>query len=299
MAHTENNSAERLSLWDAINDLGWFFRLYTLIVGAPSLLQIGQYAFPHFRLTPFFQWIPSGWRQLMDFMGDVVEAWLTPAIHWLDDLLHLDLDIDPIWRPLFALMTVIWASQLRTSLRRDALWRKQGEQPEIVNWVTHVLQFPALLLGALAAGAAMSAGGWLAQGLAAALPILFFQFFTAVAHAVEAVVFALIRSPNLDKAMRQVTEPAIAGSLFGSVGFALGACLSLVPSIERAAGVLALAGLVGMWGLLLAWAGLSRKAGDGFQDLMATRLGLTILGGFVAAGIIVAVDVVVRLLGGA
>lgn len=302
MAHTVNNSDGRLTLRDAIKDLGWFARLYPWIVGAPSLLQIGQYTFPRFRLTSFFQWIPDGWRQLMDFMGHVVEPWLTPAIYWLGDLLHVDIDINPIWRPVFALMTVIWASQLRTSRRRDALWRKQGARSASVGWVTHVLQVLGALLGALAAGAPMSAGGWLAQGLAAALPILFFQCFTAAAHAIEGAIFALMRSPNAEEAMRQATEPLPIGALLCGVGFALGACLSFIPSLDSAGGVLALACLVGLWGLLLAWAGLShesRTTDDRIQDLMTARSGLTILGGFVAAGIIVAADFVVRLLGGA
>lgn len=168
-----------------------------------------------------------------------------------------------------------------------------------MGWVTHVLQVPALVLGALAAGAAIPVGGWLEQGLAAALPILFFQCFKAVGHAIEAIVFALLRSPNFKEAMRQVTEPLPIGVLFGGVGFALGACLSFVPGLDRAGEVVALAGVVGMWGLNLAWAGLSRITGDRIQDLLTARSGLTMLGGFVAAGIIAAVDVAVRLTGGA
>lgn len=285
---------ERLTLWEAIKDLGWFSKLYILIVGGPSLLQIGQYAFPHFRLTPFFQWIPDSWRQLTDFMGDVVEPWLMPAIYWLGDLLSLDLNIDPSWRSLLALMTVIWASQLRTGLRRDAVWREQGATSATVGWVPHVLQVPGIVLGALAAGAAISVGDWLGQGLAAALPILFFQCFTAVGHAIVAIVFTLMRSPNLKEAMRQVTAPLLIGALFAGVGFALGACLSFAPGLDKAGGVIALAGVVGMWGLTLAWAGLSCITGDRIQDLLNARSGLTMLGGFVVAGVIVAIDVAVR-----
>lgn len=298
MAHTETDD-ERLTLWDAIRDLSWFSRLCILFVGAPSLLQIGQYAFPHFRLTPFFQWIPDGWRQLTDFMGGVLEPWVMPAINRLSDVLHLDLNIDPSWRSLFALMTVIWASQLRTSLRRDALWRKQGASSAKVGWIAHALQVPGVAFGALAAGAAISAGGWLGQGLAAALPILFFQCFTAFGHAIEAIVFALMRSPNVREAMRQATAPLLIGAPLGGVGFSLGACLSLVPGLNSVGGVLALAGVVGIWGLILTSLGLSRIAGDRIQNLVTARSGLTMLGGFVAAGIVAATDAAVRLTGGA
>lgn len=81
-----------------------------------------------------------------------------------------------------------------------------------------------------------------------------------------------------------------AGFVLGAIGFGLGAAISFIPSLGVGAGLVSLGALVFAAGGMTLLQGLSKG------DRMWSRVGLTILGGFVVAGIVLAADAVVKVL---
>lgn len=64
-----------------------------------------------------------------------------------------------------------------------------------------------------------------------------------------------------------------------------------MPSLSQSGGVIVLGGAIAVLGAVLFWSGLIGG------DRVATRFGLTALGGFVAAGLILAADFALKALG--
>jgi hypothetical protein len=88
-------------------------------------------------------------------------------------------------------------------------------------------------------------------------------------------------------------------AVFGAVAFALGAALSFIPGLHDRAGVLVLGGIIAAIGAITLVAGLSDVPGGQSDALIpewddweregkrsTSRLGLSLLGGFVAAGLV-------------
>jgi hypothetical protein len=271
MADGTNDGAkpEKLTLWEALKDLGWFSFWFAVIVGGPSVLAILEEVFVNHQLVPALQWIVDGYQRIMGVLGAIVEPLVQPAIEWINARFGWNLMLDPVWRPVFALCMVFLMAFVRKYIRNGDVARAVGVGGVVaIGFLT-----AALLIGLFAAGP-----GWLAQGAVAAVLIATFG-----------VVGAARNAAGGD--WRKV------GSAVGNLGepvlflFAIGAGLSFVPGLAQSGGLIVLGGMIALLGVV--WVGSGLSGGDRSD----TRVGLTTLGGFVAAGLILAADFALKALG--
>jgi hypothetical protein len=231
-------------------------------VGGPSILSIIESVLVDHQLVPALQWIVDGYNRIMAVLGAAVEPLVQPAIEWVNARFGWGLVLDPVWRPVFALGMVVVVASARTAIRGGELRNALLAGP----FSTAAVFIAALVVGLFAAGT-----GWASQGAVAGAPLLLMGATGA------AIVFA----------RGQFNEARIGlllFSQFSALFFVLGAGLSFVPGLASCSGVLALGGAIALWGALVVAAGLSTR------ERLFTRIGLTILGGFVAAGLILAAD---------
>ncbi len=282
----EGHGQRELTPWEALKDLGWFFGLFSAVVGAPSVLSILQHVFVEHKLDKAFQWIVDGYNDLMAVLGAVAEPWFLPAISWLGGLLRLDLELVPVWRPLFALAMVAVGGFARNT------WKRGQFRASIL--VLLIGGFAALI-GAIGAGVAISMGGWLAQSLAAAIPVTMVWAAIFLADALDN--FAAGDTHFAISALEQAASwVPVASIALGAVGGAL----SFIPGAADVGGLLALSGGLFVLGASMTWEGLMRYRNLWWtgSDPFTARIGLTILGGFVGAGLILLADTAVKALGG-
>ena len=148
------------------------------------------------------------------------------------------------------------------------------------------------LLGAVTSGLLPLDGAWWVQGLTAAIPtaLVFFSaglfmllrdiFFSKPGEKPRGLLLLLNTS-----GFTLMLAPAL---VLGAASFALGAGASFFPGLALGAGIVSI-------GLIIIAAGaatLVQALRTG--DRMWSRVGLTILGGFVAAGFILAADAAVK-----
>jgi len=258
---------KKLTLGEAIKDLGWFPLLFAVGVGGPSILVVLEQVMVNHQLVPALRWIVDGYQRVMAVLGASVEPWVRPAIDWVNTRLGWSMTLNPVWRPIFALSMVFVMATVRTAIRAGSVGGAVtgGGALSIGSLAT------ALLIGLFAAGP-----GWLAQGAVAALP---FAMFVLVLAAIDAA----------ERDWRGFFSP-VTGFVTLFV-FVLGAGLSFVPGLAQSGGLLVFGAVIALLGAGLLAEGLR----GGNRDL--TRAGLTILGGFVAAGLILIADFAVTALG--
>lgn len=259
---------ENLTLWGALKDLGWLPLAFTVIVGAPSILAILESVFVNHQLAPALQWIVDGYNRVMAVVGAVVEPLVQPAIDWVNARLNWSLTLDPVWRPAFALGMVFALAYMRTGLREGSVGDALVSAALTLGFLT-----AALLTGLLAAGP-----GWLAQGAVAAVPV-----------AMCGLVLAALDASSGD--WRSARDAAVFFGGLAVFSFAISAGLSFVPGLAQGGGLLVWGGLIALFGVGFALLGLSKG------NRVSTRVGLTMLGGFVAAGLILVADWGLKALG--
>jgi hypothetical protein len=256
---------QKLTLWEALNDVGWFPALYASVVGGPSVLAILELALDGFRLVPAVQWIIDGYHQITRVMGLLIEPLFAPLIAWINGLLGWSLVLQPHWQPLFLLGMVIVTSMVRTDWRDGRVDRRK------LFLESGAMGF-AFLVAAVIAGLVPVSGSWWVHGLMVSLMIFAFFVGSAVDGRDAAIWIAI-------------------GGGVGAFFFLIAAVLSLVPGVGRGSGILVLAGCVAVLGIVALVGGISQS------DRSMTRSGLTMLGGFVAAGLILAADAIVKAFG--
>lgn len=278
---SQAEEAEQVASGAVIKDLSWFSSIFFLVAAGPSILSILQAVFVEHRLGPAFQWIVDGYNSLLAVVGAIIEPLIQPAIDWLNQTFDWSLALQPHWRPLFVLMTLLPTAFARTL-------RGPGE----LKWIQLVPMVIGSLLGALAAGLAPLSGGWWVQGLSAAAPL---AGVLVIAGAVNLAGQVKPQAPRASEKKRRGKNPSLA---IVSWLFVSGAALSFVPGLERGAGMLTLAAAVALLGAVFVVMGVfMARVGpepDTKSARMVTRVGLTVLGGFITAGAIVAVDAFLR-----
>lgn len=270
---TGTGAANRLTFWKGLKELGWFFGIYMAVVGGPSMLQIGQFAFPHFRLTPFFQWIVDGWRNLSNALNAVIAPIIQPAIDWLAGALNLHLTLDPVWTALFSLMSVLIVGTLRHA------WASNWMHTLTIGAVAMLVAF----VGSIAAGVAAAHGGMIAQGLVA------FAMSTAIL-----LCYLLVRltsTPDTKSAGRILWREGVIGLHLAVAAGVIAVVLASWPVLTSTSGLLLLAIALAAFGIAGIVAGLDTK------DVETLRVGLTVLGGFATALLIVGFDLLFQLFG--
>lgn len=265
---------KRVTLSEAIEDFG-SFPLLLIGLGGFSILAVfeqGVLGRP-LELVQILQWPLDGYHRIMRLIGNVMEPLIQPAITWLNSQLNWDLRLDTVWRPLFALGMVVGLSWSRTGFQEGTAVRGTLEGGAIT--------FGALV-GSLLAGSIPADGGWWVQGLRTAAPLA--GLFVVVNTAVPRLAMFRPTSALADRPIEKIITGSmilIAGSfLLGGIAFVIAASLSFVPGFSFTAGLVTLAGFIALFGLLFFVAGTSDA------DPVNARFGLTILGGFLAAGLI-------------
>ena len=135
----------------------------------------------------------------------------------------------------------------------------------------------ALLVGTLLAGLLPLTGSGWQQGLIVAAPL-------ATVFCVYALLWVSFRGAASVLAIFMMSV------VFIGLPFLIALALSLVPALEGAAGMMTMAGIVISAGVAYTITGFSRG------NLSTFRLGLTITGGFVTAGLILAADAAIKAL---
>jgi hypothetical protein len=261
---------DKLTLGEALKDLGWFPILFAVAVGGPSILSIIESVLVDHQLVPALQWIVDGYNRIMAVLGAAVEPLVQPAIDWVNARFGWELVLDPVWRPVFGLMMAFFIPMIRALLKSGIF----GIVP-ILGGSVGIL---AVLAVALCLGLFATGSGWVTQGIVAAAPFAAVMFLSALVHA------AWGRWAEVRESARIFTGSSI-------MLFAFAAGLSFVPGLASSAGVFTIGGVVMTMGLVTATAGLA------FGNRIYSRVGLTVLGGFATAGLILAADWSLKALG--
>lgn len=304
---------EKLTLWQAIRDMGWLPMLL-FGLGGFSILAILEQAVFHqpFELVQILQWPLDGYHRVMVLLGAIVDPLVQPAIDWVNARFAWSLTLDPVWRSMFAMMIMLPLAALRS--RRAVGRLKEASAHFLVTGI-------AALLGAMLAGLASGDGGWWTQGLRAAAPTMAFAVLGGLA-----IVGRALTSGN-EGAQETLLGMVIVAPLLGLGAFGLAAGLSLVPWLAASASTVTVAFFMVLMSVGLIHDGLkearlpidrlpiSAKSDDPAdqrrlrqeeeqweqeekEDKRASlRFGLTMLGSFVAAGLILAADCVLKALG--
>jgi hypothetical protein len=277
MADAKYSSRAQLTLWEALKDFGWPSLSLISIGGGLSIIDIAErVVFDGLTLITPFQIVLDGYHRVTDLLGAIVEPQLRAFVDWLNDQFNWHVQLQPLWRSLFVLGMVLVIGLVRTSWRSGA-------------WGRSILSLIVLGLGAFA-GAVMVgllplAGGWWAQGLAAGAPLALLMLAMGTATAIYDLSRGTLAGRSYFLGAVQIA------AVLGVSAFALGAGLSFLPGLAGGAGVLILCGGVALLGAVLLFTGL-RDA-----DRSNSRTGLSMLGGFVAAGLILLSNWVMLVLG--
>lgn len=273
---TQTAQPRPLTLRGALADLGWFSVVFSALVSGPSVLALLQMVFVEHRLIDALQWIVDGYKGIAAIVGAALEPAIAAAVAFVNAFFDWRLELHAHWKPLFLLTAV-----MATAGAREA-WRERKQ------YSGHVFALAGLGLGALvgaaAAGLAPLDGRWWMQGLAAAAP-LGLAFLGMTLAFLGVTIFVRVQD-----AFALTAQALVVGFLFAALAFLLGAGMSFVPGLSRGAGVLSVAITMVAFAVANLASGLART------DRYLARAGLTMLGGFVTAGMIVAADALVKLL---
>jgi len=268
------------------------------VIGAPSILSLAQSAYEAQDLNAPLQAILDAYNQGVASAAAIMEPPLTPIVTGFGRFFGWDLHLQPHWRHLFVLCTIYLLAQIRI--------RRTEKNGGMHYWIDLSVAALFALAGCLAAGTISTDGGWWAQGLIAAWPLSMYWLGQSsaiiVGHEFEETFAAFERGKSFSYALGYVGAGTVialgrAGRDLLMVvppyfvfGFVLGAVLSFVPVIGEGAGVAALAVFAIIAGVHFLRVG--KRTGSRYL----TRLGLTVLGGYAAAGVVYGIDIVVKII---
>jgi hypothetical protein len=269
----------RLTLREVIKNLGWFPLLFATVVGAPSILSILEMALD-FRLVGSFQWIVDGYNQLTAIMARLVEPLVLPVIAWINELFGWRLKLYPHWRPMFLLMAILL---LPLAPKQIPSFRK------LLATLTFLL--PAMA-GAILAGLVPIDGPWYFQGLIVIAPIAGIWAFALFGVLISG-------SPEKWRVALSFVGLAVAMCLIGAT---IAMLASLIPGLSRGAGIATLAGQIILSSVNFLRECLKPKeyipaqefANEWRRNAQAAESSLRTLGGFMMAGVILAIDLLLK-----
>ncbi len=279
MAEEVQGTKSVISLGDAIKDLGWFPAILSTVVGAPSFLSLLQ-TLRRSGLSASLQWIVDGYRDLSSELA----AWIEPVSNWLvahiNFLLGTQLSLHPHWVPLFILQMIYLASMTRIHMRRSI---RAGIGWAIAAAVIVVACAGFALVGATIAGLVPLQGVWWAQGLIAVIPMVSLSLIPAM----FGITIQRIRMGSAVGVGAEIVQFTFGWAVLAATVFAVAATLSVGV---LGAGLWTFAAVIAMLAVSILVNGL------GLSDSNDTRVGLTMLSAFVAAGAIVLADTLIKVL---
>jgi hypothetical protein len=279
-----------------LSGLGFIPAVFGTLFGTPSVVSLARATFSLRDLHGPIREIIDAYNDGLAFMGGLVEPLIRPPLAWFGGLFGWEIALNPNWRHLFVLCMVFVLANARSRLQ-------EGRRP----WALLDLVPAALgaLIGSAIAGTVPWDGGWWAQGLIAALPLtLGWLAWTAANLFGFEIGGRLAQAPARARSLAALghTARAVGGGVrsvlfqmlmvvppYFVFGFAAGALLSLIPGLKTSAGIVGLGAF-----LVFAGAGFLR-AGLKQGEPSLVRSGLGILGGFLGAGLIFALDAAFRL----
>lgn len=282
--------AQNYTIGEGFKDLGWFFWTFALLVAGPSVLSIMQAVFVEHQLIAALQWIVDGYNGIIGVIGAAFEPLIQPAIDWINARLNLQLTLQPHWKPLFVLVTILTGTIIRLSL---------GMKSNFVLLFSMTLATIGTLLGAIVAGLAPLTGGWWVQGLAAAAPAAGLLSGGLLGGLIGNLFTRQQTTEQQRQSMRDTPRTLL---LIVAWLFAIGAGLSFVPGLRSGAGAITLGAgifLIGLISVALgAFISFTQRQNPSTEGAGlvrgAYRFGLTLIGGFVVAGLILAADAFLR-----
>ncbi|MEZ5995290.1 MAG: hypothetical protein R3C25_06010 [Hyphomonadaceae bacterium] len=257
-----------LTLLGALKDFGWLPLTLLSIGGGLSIIDISErIVFDNLTLATPFQIILDGYHRITSLIGALVEPRFQPVADWLNAQFDWNVHLQPFWQSLFVLAMVFVLGPIRS------MWRDG-------RWGTSALVFcfmgPSALVAALGVGLLPFVDAWWAQSLIAAVPLGLLLLGVALGGA----VYQLAPPSYPEEAWDGIVLLANLGAVMLPIALVLGAALSFVPGLGDGAGVLVLGGFVAFIGASQIYYGLEEK------DLEKCRTGLSMLGGFVAAALV-------------
>lgn len=270
---------EKINLSTAATELGWFSTIFSWAISAPSALSILQAIFVERRLVHALQWIPDGYNAIIGILAGMVEPVLAPPIAWIGHTLDWQLSIQPVWRPLFLLSMIFVAGWARTS------WR-DGEK--IVGILVVLVGGVFVALSSVLASAVPVNGGWLQQGVVAAVLSATVWISLGIVHAMRDVKYG-----QPEEMGETFGGWAISAAQYSGTAFILAAGLAMLPVhwVNAGPATVSVALTILGFGLSIVVGYLARPTDYNL------RLGLTIVGGFVTAALIVIASELMKCVG--
>ncbi|MGQ0532812.1 MAG: hypothetical protein ACT4OF_09015 [Caulobacteraceae bacterium] len=278
MRRVEALLAEPVTLGAALKELGWFWGLFAFALGAPSLLSIFQMVFLEHRLIEALQEIVDAYNRMLAYLSAYIEPLLHQLIAWM---FTVPVELHAHWRPLFVLMMLHETADARN------MWRFGAQAAAIARWLPGSI---GAFIGAFLAGLAPLDGPWWAQGLIVAAPLA---------------------GPTVIRGLLAMGQQSFLPMAFVTLlTFAIGAAVSFIPGLPRGAGILVMALLLLFNAITTFTRGLAKREfgrlPDGtlvsgkairMRSLSDLWFSLALLGGFLAAALILVADYVLKALG--
>lgn len=255
-------------------DLGWFSWLFAIVVAGPSVLSILQSVFVDHRLIAALQWIVDGYNTILAVLGGIFEPLVQPVVDWVNRWLGWNLHIQPYWRPLMVLCAMATVGHAR------ALWA--AGRRSFAVWFG-VSATASALLGSLVAGLIPPDG--LASTFVGVAPVTILALILTILLSWETLYVGDFES-LIEAIARILAAPLVVGIAIFTLGvlvIAVNPTLNPVP-----VAIVSLALLILSFAILLLSTALQERRNDD------ARSALTILGGFVVAGLILIADQVVK-----
>lgn len=269
MAGAQDDAKEKLTLREAVKDFGWLPLSLISIGGGMALIDIAErFVLEGLTLITPFQIVLDGYHRITNLLGAIVEPTAQAALDWINARCRWSLHLGTHWRPIFVLAMVVVLANWRFASR---LW----------GWLEGTAFIAsrglAMLLVAIVVGLAPLTSSWWGQGLVAAIPAATLVAAWTISSVVESTTYAGANVTVLS--WWSFARESRRSLLLGLVAFGLGAIIALVMR-PTGSGILALTGVIAFEGARTVALGLS------VADASIIRLGLAIVGGFIAAGLI-------------
>ena len=272
----EDDGAQRLTLLQAVKDLGFVFWLFTALVGAPSIVSLMQTVFLDFQLSSLVQWVIDGYRQLLGVIAGALNPLANLVLGAFNGLLSVELKLQDHWQPLFIVLSLFISANTRS------LWDDGYKKPAIVFVATMAV---FTLIGTWIAGVIQPDAAWWRQGIAAGAPVLCLFLGLTLAYAIASVAFDFTQPYR-----KPLSSYVRRGFGLGAAAFIAGSALSVSRLIDGHAGLLVLFTGLFLYGLY--WL----REGFREREIPEVRFGLRVVGGFLFAMLVVGIDFSLSLL---